>query len=376
MKQLVTSSCLVASLLLGFACQSIAGVEDVSFKPGAELCDEYCNLVLSACPGDLSVYEDLESCKKVCARLEPGNSSKPVGNTVQCRLQQAREAAALEVEEKSFHCPSAGPGGGERCAPLGAKPDCEGYCQVYSDACSSISKDWGFNSKEECVRKCAAVPQEAYAISSAATSGDTLACRLLHATRALSEPEDNCEAASLRPQKECFGDPDADIDCVDFCQVASVACTGSLKVFENTKQCLETCKRTPPGSRLDTSSADTRACRSYHVYSALLVNASVHCSHIAAGGDGVCSDAKDPNCKPYCRLAAEACPSEFADEFGDSTKCLEACRGLDGAMAMSGYSVDDAQSGDTLQCRSLHVARALAGDADACVGAFGGEPCN
>jgi hypothetical protein len=369
------------SLLLGFGCQSIAGVEDVSFDGSASvgaLCDDYCDLVMTACPGDLAVYADRPSCMTVCGHLEQGNKASPSGNTVACRAEQAREASMLEAPvEKAFHCPSAGPGGGEQCSPKNQKADCEGYCALYTAACVSISKDWGFGTIDECVLKCAGVPPADYAVASAAMSGDTLACRILHATQAFSDPEANCAAAGLRPQGDCLGDPNAEPSCEDLCLVGSVACAGDLRVFENPKECVETCERTAPGNRLDSSKLDTRACRSYHAYNALLINPMVHCPHIGPGGDGVCSDATDPNCKPYCRLAKAACPTEYKASFDDDdAKCMDTCRGLEGGMGPNGYSVVKAQSGATLQCRTLRVTQALAGSATACAAAFGGDPCD
>jgi hypothetical protein len=374
--------CAGAWALLALGCQNIAGVEEVKYGGGSAggNCDTYCAQVLASCPGDIGVYADLATCKKVCAHFPAGNVTKPAGNTLACRAEQAKFAAQQEAPiEKRAHCPAAGPGGATYCS-MGKVPDCEGYCTLYMGACPTISKDWGFGTQEECVRKCAALPPAMeYATASARESGDTLACRLYYASAATLDPDTHCRSAGLKPAGACLGSLSDNPSCKDYCRVVDVACTGDLQVYESRTQCEKVCAATPPGSRTDSGLLDTVGCRSYHSYNALLIDPRAHCPHSGPGGDGVCSAPKDPNCIPYCRLAQAACPTLFIQTYTNEAGCLMECRQLADAAAGSHYSIPTAQIGNTLKCRTLSAARALEKPEDqretVCQSVVGGSPC-
>ncbi len=373
-----------AALLLALGCESIAGVEDVSFSDASSglSCEAYCDEVLDSCPGDVAVYEDRPTCLGACATFDAGNASRPSGNTVACRLEQATFAAQTDTPvEKAAHCPLAGPGGGNRCASsLGATPDCEGYCSLYMGACKSISKDWGFGTHEECVRKCGALgPATDYSVVDAAESGDTLSCRLYYATAATVDPETNCKSAGLRPSEKCLGDTSTDPSCADYCRAVDVACQGDLQVYESVAQCETVCALTPSGSRTDSGGQDSVGCRISHSYNALLIDPATHCPHSGPAGDGVCSEKENPNCVPYCRLVKSSCGALFEAAYGDDDQaCIADCATLTDA-GKNRYSVATAESGDTLKCRTLNAARASEdeqGDnAEFCAAAFGDTPC-
>ena len=370
--------------LLG-GCQSVAGVEEVEFIETDENsvgCAEYCTEVLEACPGDLSVYEDRETCEATCASFDAVDPSENA-DTFACRLQQARLADRADTSEKSAHCPAAGPGGGLVCTSETDVADCEGYCSLYMDACDSISMDWGFGNKAECIQKCSALePAGAYAVKPAPESGDTLACRLYYASRAALDPtEDNCKSAGLYPFSDQKCKPIGEPDCDHYCDIVEVACVGSFQVYENRKQCERVCENTEPGDVLDNGGQDTMGCRTYHAYNALALSELPHCSHSGPAGNGVCSFEKDGNCIPYCRLAKAGCAAAFDERYADDAACLEDCRtveGADPAPELNGYSIDTAQRGNSLQCRILHAARALEdpdNEASYCDAVFGGAPC-
>ena len=79
------------------------------------------------------------------------------------------------------------------------------------------------------------------------------------------------------------------------------------------------------------------------------------------------------NCTSYCRIAQDACPVEFAADFGtDVAACLTRCNALD---AGPKYFVATAEtSGDTVACRLLYATRAY-DDVSACAAALGAAPC-
>jgi len=366
-------------------CQSIAGIEDVEYLGTDQLlagCSEYCDVVLEACPGDLSVYEDRETCEATCAAFDAANPST-TGNTLACRLEQARFAEQAETIEKSAHCPAAGPGGGSVCTSEEIS-DCEGYCSLYMQACDSISMKWGFGNEAECIQKCSALePAGEYTVEAAPDTGDTLACRLYYSSRAALDPsEENCMSASLYPYADQKCKPIGDPDCGHYCDIVEVACVGSFEVYENRRQCEQVCANTDPGGVLDNGGQDTVGCRTYHAYNALALSELPHCSHSGPAGNGVCSFVDDGNCIPYCRLAKKGCSEAFDEKYGDDdAACLEDCRTIEGSVPnamVNGYNVAMAQRGDTLQCRILHAARALEdpdNESTYCDAVFGGAPC-
>lgn len=369
-------------------CHSVAGVEDVEFietDANTEGCAEYCDLVIEACPGDKSVYEDRDTCVATCATFDASNPSEDA-DTFACRLEQAGIAANADAGEKSAHCVAAGPGGGSICASDHEIADCEGYCSLYTQACESISKNWGFENEDDCIPKCVALRSaDAYTTATAADTGDTLACRLFYASRATLDPSEfNCLSASLYPHAGKGCEPIGEPDCEHYCSVVDLACTGDFQVYETKEQCRQVCANTDPGLVSDAGGQDTVGCRTYHAYNALALSELPHCSHSGPAGNGVCSvsdNTPDANCRPYCRLARAGCQVDFETLYDDENQCLEDCSTLEGALpnkAINGYSIDAAQRGDTVQCRILHAARALEdpdNQADYCRAVFGGAPC-
>lgn len=371
----------MAGMLLAFGCQSIAGVEDVSYAGGASRCASFCQTVMEACPGDVAVYEDQAACEKICTLFDAGNPDKPQGNTLACRASQAEVALRLSSDpsENRTNCAAAGPGGDTTCTIYEKLPDCEGYCKIYMTACKT-TKDWGFTNAQQCIDRCAAFPHQDTFTVAGGQEGDSLACRLHHATLAVSDPDTHCKSAGMLPQGACTGTGDP--DCDDYCLVNRTACTGEYAAYENNRQCLAVCKATRKGSH-NVDQQDTVGCRTYHSYFALQGQPTPHCSHSGPAGDGVCSDngEKHPNCAAFCRFFALGCPSQFEDAYGGNDgACVDECETLEDA-SRSQYSVRAAQSGNTLKCRILHAVRALteplSPDApQRCEAALGGEPCN
>jgi hypothetical protein len=361
-------------------------VEDVSFTPGdADGCSSYCSTLKEACPGDRAVYEDDESCAKVCQLFKAGNSAKPAGNTLACRADQADVALSLssDLSENETNCSAAGPGGGDKCTAHPMSPHCDGYCTVYMAACTSITKLWGFDTFDECTAQCAGLPRSGSYTAAAGHEGDTVACRLYHATLAMTDPDVNCEAAGVLPAGKCRGSGEP--TCDDYCRVNNIACTGEFKSYESPRQCQAVCDATSKGDlATDTGGHDTVACRTYHSYRALQ-SPDPHCSHSGPAGDEVCSDdgKNHPNCTAFCRLLATGCSATFKSVYmNEDAQCVAECETLVDAGSGIKYSVPAAQKGgNTLKCRLLHAVKALTDpeSADApshCRAAIGEAPCN
>ncbi|MGC4094226.1 MAG: hypothetical protein QM756_41215 [Polyangiaceae bacterium] len=224
-------------------------------------------------------------------------------------------------------------------------------------------------------------PGDGYSWQQGKASGDTLGCRLYYVNAALENADANCDAAGLRPVGACLGDPQEPPPCASFCRAVSVACSGTLQVYEKDEadtQCMAVCAATPPGKKTDTGSQDTVGCRTSHAYNALLVNANAHCPHIGPTGSNVCGDSMLGNCTAYCRLAQTACGTQFKSLFAaDSQACIDDCMTIDG-FDKKAYSVATVQSGNTVQCRAFHAAQALTHTPENrdCGPVFGGAPCN
>ncbi|MDX2055033.1 MAG: hypothetical protein SFV15_21700 [Polyangiaceae bacterium] len=379
---LLAAACvLVASLS---ACESIIGIEDRELADAKTLqrqnatpqCLQYCEEVISSCTGKFQVYSGMETCLGVCALLEAGDSIEPAGNTVACRLDQARKA--VTTGELNVYCESAGPGGGKACGT-----NCASYCSLLAKTCPEQAAG-----VVDCPAKCLAL-RDATATDDSlgfdATKNhdtDTLQCRLVHVSSATVNAEGHCPHATITPTPPCVDDPlTTPPACADYCQIVTVACTGADAVYESVSQCLQTCTKLTVG-QLDHKTENTVGCRKYHAYNSLL-DPKTHCSHAGPTGDGHCgkdTDASFANCESYCQLAAGACPTEFGQKYADAAACLSECFGMPAtfnAKKDSGYTTASAASGNTLQCRVLHTTRVLADKSAAlCPAVFGGAPCN
>ncbi|MCC6213594.1 MAG: hypothetical protein IT376_01910 [Polyangiaceae bacterium] len=156
-------------------------------------CEEYCALVNAACAGALGVYESQAQCVAACAAIPAGTVDDRMENTVGCRKYHAHAA----LGDPGTHCPHASPLGDGHCghdATPTETGNCESYCLLLEAACPAEAATLG--GPAACRAACAGVPGAAadshYAV--AAATGDTLACRALHVTRAFADSS-ACAAA-------------------------------------------------------------------------------------------------------------------------------------------------------------------------------------
>jgi hypothetical protein len=157
----------------------------VDATPDAEQdpCEAYCNAVMETCTGARQVYSSLDACRGVCAALPRGAEGDEGVNTVWCRLESAGLAAS--TGEPDAYCASAGPGGAEGCGT-----NCDGYCAVMLATCASE-----FGSITACRAACEATPDlGGYDVSY--KSGDSIQCRLYHASAATLDAEKHCPHAA------------------------------------------------------------------------------------------------------------------------------------------------------------------------------------
>jgi hypothetical protein len=180
-------------------------------------CTLYCSQVMSSCTGEYQVYDSQQQCEAVCSTFVPGAEGDVDQNTMYCRKYHAGPTAA--ALDPATHCIHAGPTGDGHCGA----PDsgnCISYCTLLEQAC-----DDGFDRQypqgqpaciDACRRTLPDVTYEGLAKGSPfysvanATQIDqqdipTLACRVLHAVRAMAAPGDpvECAAALAEPGSPC-----------------------------------------------------------------------------------------------------------------------------------------------------------------------------
>jgi hypothetical protein len=195
--------------------------------------------------------------------------------------------------------------------------------------------------------------------------GDTVQCRLEHVSNATVGPATHCPHAAIVSSEYCVAPPDQAPDCAEFCRFNSAGCPGDLAVWESTDQCMAVCRTLPAGTNGDREE-NTMGCRRWHTYNSL-IDPTSHCSHTGPGGDGHCGlDAPDKtgNCVSYCTLAEAACGGTkgFDTKYGTQAACQVDCSTQPdafGAKHDSKYNLSSAATGNTVQCRMLHAARAL-----------------
>ncbi len=136
-------------------------------------CDEYCASIMATCSDALSQYRDLASCLGSCALFPPGSPGADSGDSLACRVTHAE----LAMDTPDPHCRHAGPSGGGVCgAP------CDAYCDLMMGVCDLYGDD------AECMEVCAGFPEVGdYSSAPGAGRGDSVECRIMHATLATED---------------------------------------------------------------------------------------------------------------------------------------------------------------------------------------------
>lgn len=298
---------LLLGALIAAGCQSIVGIENRTYQPGSQLCQEYCNTVQKNCTGNNAVYTSKASCMAVCANLTPGDPNSAANDdTVACRLRYATNAASSPGE----NCADASPGGFKECGS-----DCASYCALFSAICK---KD--FNIVSDCEAKCSAFgTTNGYSAVTDAT-GDTVECRLAHlALAAPTHDSVECGRASFQATDTCKNTGPA--NCAAYCSAVMVACTGGLQQYISKQECLAVCADLPKLGTFADEKGNSVGCRYFHSFNAMSGPVE-HCPHSGPGGDGQCST---DNCESYCDLLQKGCNTAFTARY-PGTNALSTCR--------------------------------------------------
>lgn len=127
------------------------------------------------CTGGEAQYADMKSCVNSAATFAPGTAADMTGNTLGCRAYHATAAK----DAPATHCVHAGPAGGglTYCGDT-----CEGFCDIAAATCKAEWPD-----KAACMTSCMGLSSTIQNYNTSFTSGNTVECRLYHATVAATD---------------------------------------------------------------------------------------------------------------------------------------------------------------------------------------------
>jgi hypothetical protein len=160
-------------------------------------CPTYCSTITTTCTGANNQYQDANHCMATCAKFAMGTSADTGGqNTLGCRLYHAQNA--MLTGDTATHCPHAGPAGAAismaNPQPAVCGDACTSFCTLEISICGTLDTPITgipaqYQNMAACMTACGtgttgfnkSKPLVAGATNS---SGDSLACRLYHATNA------------------------------------------------------------------------------------------------------------------------------------------------------------------------------------------------
>jgi hypothetical protein len=171
-------------------------------------CEDYCQLIMTACTEEQAVYESEPQCVSACAALPPGDLTDVGGqNTLGCRKTHSYNAL---TGDPVTHCPHAGPGGAGVCSSEG-EGDCFSFCLQLEGACADgYATEFGADedARAACMSACEPLLDgESALMFSLASVEDSetppLACRMRAVLRASQEPNDTVLCEQALGQRDC-----------------------------------------------------------------------------------------------------------------------------------------------------------------------------
>jgi hypothetical protein len=162
--------------------------------------------------------------------------------------------------------------------------------------------------------------------------------------------------------------------CRQYCSDIMDYCTGDLKQYVDTAQCLKACALFPEGLITD-ANGNTASCRLKYAGNAryaLGTERDAYCRKAGPGSEGTCGAI----CDGFCALMMATCTPKFAPyNFPSLGDCLTACRMLKDAPP---YTVSDGTLPDRndAQCRLFHVCSAVMDPDEHCEHAMGVTMCD
>ena len=168
-----------------------------------EVCEEYCENVAMSCFRENMQYITFDICLDTCelfAEAETNVDAESSVNTLACRSRNAKLAAI----DPFRHCQTAGPLGNDACGD-----NCASFCDLMMDTCreDNTSEDGYYVSHKACMDDCSELPDlEFYSVAppEQMSRGNTVQCRMVHASASILAPEEYCVEA--RGGELCVGE--------------------------------------------------------------------------------------------------------------------------------------------------------------------------
>lgn len=346
MKVLQSICASVAILALTAACGSTAKVDDgasdtaTSDASGSELGN-----------GDSAAGDTL-------AQSDQGPASDTVAADTQAGDAAADAAMANDVAADS----------------ASNSPSCASYCAAVTASCKDVNAQ--YKSVEDCMTYCS-VQSKIPAGSLKDIAGNTLGCRLYHATVAGQSAEN---APKHCPHAGKSGGNTCGTWCENFCSLSKANCASELFPFKDDAECASKCAAVPATGVINATAGNNVQCLIYHagVAGTDANTAKDHCGHGKIPNDkgGPCTDvAPVPTCAAYCDAVTTACTDKNA-QYKDKAECLVYCESKGKIPAGAASDV----GGDTIGCRMYHAgvaAKSVENAATHCphTGKSGGNTC-
>lgn len=148
-------------------------------------------------------------------------------------------------------------GGGGDTGTTGDALTCANYCGIIMGGCTAGNQQ--YSDLDNCKNSCAAFT----AGTLADTSGDTLGCRIYHATVAAASADN---AVVHCPHAGPGGDGTCGANCDGYCDIAQKYCAGSSQIYTDRADCMATCGAKPDTLKFNVSiqTGDSVACLLYH----------------------------------------------------------------------------------------------------------------
>jgi hypothetical protein len=324
------------------------------------LCGAYCELMSANCTGDNTQYLE-DPCLQSCNFAIDGEVGDTSGDTIQCRTTYAELAEGAPA----VNCNKAGPSGGGVCVPVEESP-CGIYCDDMDKNCDSV-----FPTVQDCLDAC---PGYNTGGNVGDETGDTLQCRMTHASLAGSLPE-ACAEAGPSGGDACTDN--LSTPCEDYCGTMAANCLTdpndpdpAYYPYSDGIDCQVQCASWPQNGTEGQQTGNTVQCRT--TYAALGAADVTQCVNALPNSTTCIEVDNGPSaCIVYCSLVVSTTLEEACGPLYISNEaCLAQCSSMDAT------GTEGDTSGDTLQCRYQYGTLAAA-NTEFCdeAGPSGGDLC-
>jgi len=346
------------------------------------ICGSVAILALTAACGSTAKVDDSASDTAVsdAATSELGNGDSAAGDT----LAQNDQGPAADTVAADTGPADTGPADtqpadaampNDTAADAASNaPSCSTYCAAVTSSCKDANAQ--YKSLEDCMTYCS-VQSKIPAGSLNDIAGNTLGCRLYHATVAGQSAEN---APKHCPHAGKSGGNTCGTWCENFCSLSKGNCAADLFPFKDDAECQTKCAAVPMSGANNATAGNNVQCLIYHagVAGTDANTAKDHCSHGKIPNDkgGPCTDVTPaPTCAAYCDAVTAACIDKNA-QYKDKAECLVYCENK--GKIPAGLASD--VGGDTIGCRMYHASVAAKNVENALIhcphtGKSGGNTC-